>query len=133
ELRRAVRQLGMKGAEIASNVAGQDLDAPELEPVWAEAEALHVLFFIHPNEVAGRDRMAGYYLRNLIGNPLDTTLAAARLILGGVLERHPRLRFLLAHAGGYLPFALGRLDHGYAVRPEVHAAIPKPPSHYLDH
>ncbi len=131
ELRRAVRHLGLKGAVIGTHVGGVELDAPELEPVWAEAEALNVPIFVHPHDPAGRERMQGYHLRNLIGSPLDTTLAAARLIFGGVAERHPRLRFLLAHCGGYLPFALGRLEHGYTVRPEVHRAIPVPPSEYL--
>lgn len=131
ELRRTVRQLGLRGAIVGSNVNGKDLDAPEFAPVWSEAEALNVPIFVHPHDSAGRERMGAYGLRNLIGNPLDTTLAATRLIYGGVLERHPRLRVLLAHCGGYLLFALGRLEHAYSIRSDLEEAIPKPPSHYL--
>lgn len=70
-------------------------------------------------------------MTNLIGNPFETTVAAARLILSGCLDRHPKLKVLLVHAGGFLPFQIGRLDHGYAVRSETHAVIQRPPSTYL--
>jgi aminocarboxymuconate-semialdehyde decarboxylase len=74
--------------------------------------------FIHPHDVAGMSRMKDYHLRNLVGNPLETTLAASRLIFGGVLDRHPGLRVLLAHGGGALPWLIGRFDRGFQVRPE---------------
>ncbi len=131
ELDRAVNKLGLRGAEIRSNVNGVDLDAPELIPFFKEAEALDVPIFIHPHQVAGAERMKKYHLVNLIGNPLDTTLAAAHLIFGGVLEKFPNLKFCLAHAGGYLPYQRGRWEHGYEVRPEGKAVIKQPPSHYI--
>src|SRR5580698_5848333 len=92
ELRRAMRKLGLHGAMIASNIAGKNLDDPSFEPVWAAAAELDALMVIHPGNVAGADRLRSYYLGNLIGNPLDTTIAAACLIFGGVLERYPNFK-----------------------------------------
>jgi aminocarboxymuconate-semialdehyde decarboxylase len=128
ELTRAVEDLGCVGAAIATSVAGRvELDAPELRPFWSAAEALDALVFIHPHDVAGEGRMHAYHLRNLVGNPLETTLAAARLIFGGVLAQHPRLQVLLAHGGGTLPWLFGRFDRGFEVRPECRT-IDGPPS-----
>ncbi len=118
ELRRAVRELGMHGAMIGSNIVGKNLDDPSLEPVWATAEELGVFMIIHPANVAGADRLRSYYLQNLIGNPLDTTIAAASLVFGGVMERHPKLNVLLVHGGGFVPYQAGRWAHGWHVRPE---------------
>ena len=87
--------------------------------------------FIHPGQVTIADRMKEYYLQNLIGNPLDTTLAAAHIIFGGVLEKYPNLKFCLAHGGGYLPYQRGRWGHGYQVRTEGRSVIKQPPSHYI--
>lgn len=81
--------------------------------------------------MAGGDRMNDFHLRNLVGFPLDATLAAVRLIFAGVLDRFPRLRICVGQAGGFLPYVAGRLDHGYAVRPECRRVIDRPPSHYL--
>ncbi|HXF82308.1 MAG TPA: amidohydrolase family protein [bacterium] len=119
ELRRAVEELGAAGAEIATNVAGAvELDDPGLEPFWEAAASLRTPILIHPHDVAGSDRMQAYHLRNLVGNPMETTLAAGRLLCGGVLQRHPDLRLVLAHGGGALPWLLGRLDRGFQVRAE---------------
>ena len=74
--------------------------------------------FIHPNNVAGADRLKSYYLTNLIGNPLDTTIAAACLVFGGVIDRYPKLKVMLAHGGGFTPYQAARWEHGWAVRPE---------------
>ena len=131
ELDRAVNKLGLRGVEILSNVAGRDLDAPELMPFFKAVEALDVPIFIHPQQVAGSDRMKRYYLRNLVGNPLDTTLAAAHIVFGGILEKCPNLKFCLSHGGGYVPYQRGRWEHGYEVRPEGKVVIQKPPSHYI--
>ena len=87
---------------------------------------------LHPFDAAPSGPLGRYYLGNLLGNPTDTALVAALLIFGGVLERHPKLRVVLYHAGGALPSILGRLEHGYRVRPECRSAIPRPPSDYLD-
>src|ERR1051325_11189037 len=131
ELARVVNRLGFRGAEIASNVNGQDLDDPALEPFWQTAQALDAVIFIHPNQVLGTERMKDYNLANLIGNPTDTSLAVAKLIFAGVLERFPRLKLLLAHAGGFLPYTLGRLDRGYAIQDSVKRKISKAPSDYV--
>ena len=87
ELKRAMTKLGLKGSMFASNVLGKNLDDPSFEPLWATAEELGAFMFIHPNNVAGADRLKSYYLGNLIGNPLDTTIAAACLFFGGVMDR----------------------------------------------
>src|SRR5207248_8728937 len=118
ELRHAMRVLGLSGAQIGSNIAGKNLDDPELEPVWATAAELDAFLLVHPINVAGMDRLGSYYLNNLIGNPLDTTIAAACLVFSGVLERYPTLKICLAHGGGFIPYQAGRLAHGWNVRPE---------------
>jgi aminocarboxymuconate-semialdehyde decarboxylase len=131
ELRRAVKALRLRGVYIGSNICGKDLDHPDFQPFFAEAEALRVPVFIHPMHVVGGDRVAAYYLHNGLGNPFDTAVSASRLILGGVLDRFPRLRFHLAHAGGALPYLIGRLDRVHRVRPEARQKIRKAPSAYL--
>src|SRR5262249_49461354 len=113
ELRHAVRVLGLRGAQIGSDVAGKNLDDPQLEPVWATAAELDAFILLHPINVAGADRLSSYYLGNLIGNPLDTTIAAACLVFSGVLERHPALKICLAHGGGFVPYQAGRFVHGW--------------------
>jgi aminocarboxymuconate-semialdehyde decarboxylase len=119
ELRRAMRDLGLKGAMIGSHLEGRNLDDPSLEPVWAAAAELDALILVHPQKVAAGDRLGSYYFKNLIGNPLETTIAAASLVFGGVLERYPTLKFCLSHGGGYTPYQLGRFVHGWNVRPEA--------------
>lgn len=132
ELRRAVRELGMHGAMIGSNIVGKNLDDPSLEPVWATAAELGVFMMIHPANVAGADRLRSYYLANLIGNPLDTTIAAACLVFGGVLERYPTLNVCLVHGGGFVPYQAGRWVHGWHVRPEPKVNIKQSPEPYID-
>jgi aminocarboxymuconate-semialdehyde decarboxylase len=131
ELRHAVSVLGLRGAQIGSNVAGKNLDDPELEPVWATAAELDAFILVHPINVAGADRLSSYYLTNLIGNPLDTTIAAACLVFSGVLERHPSLKFCLAHGGGFVPYQAGRFVHGWQVRTEPKKQLAKPPTDSL--
>lgn len=118
ELNRAMTKLGLKGTMFASNIMGKNLDDPSFEPLWATAAALDAFVFIHPNNVAGADRLKSYYLQNLIGNPVDTTIAAACLLFGGVLDRYPNLKICLAHGGGFTPYQAARWEHGWAVRPE---------------
>ena len=132
ELRRAVTKLGFHGAMIGSNIGGKNLDDPSFEPVWAAAAALDALILVHPGNVAGADRLRAYYLTNLIGNPLDTTIAAACLIFGGVLARHPKLKFLMVHGGGFIPYQGGRWVHGWQVRPEPKVHLKESPEKYLD-
>jgi aminocarboxymuconate-semialdehyde decarboxylase len=131
ELRHAMRVLGLGGAQIGSNVAGKNLDDPELEPVWATAAELDAFILVHPINVAGIDRLSSYYLNNLIGNPLDTTIAAACLVFSGVLERYPTLNICLAHGGGFVPYQAGRFVHGWQVRTEPKRKLPKPPTDSL--
>jgi aminocarboxymuconate-semialdehyde decarboxylase len=123
ELVRAMGEGGLSGAMIGSNVEGKNLDDPALEPVWAEAERLGAFLLVHPVKVAGIDRQRAYYLQNFIGNPLDTTIAAACLVFGGVLERFPGLKIVLSHGGGFVPYQAARWIHGWAERHEaqVHA------------
>jgi aminocarboxymuconate-semialdehyde decarboxylase len=132
ELRRAMRSLGLKGAHIGSNVQGRNLDDEALEPLWAAASELGALIMVHPTQVAGAERLKAYYLVNLIGNPLDTTIAAAALVFGGVIERHPDIKFLMVHGGGFVPYQSGRFAHGWQVRGEPRARLKGPPGASLD-
>ncbi len=131
ELRHAMSALGLRGVQIGSNIAGKNLDDPELEPVWATAAELGAFILVHPINVAGIDRLKSYYLNNLIGNPLDTTIAAACLVFSGVLERYPSLKICLAHGGGFVPYQAGRFVHGWQVRAEPKVKLPKPPTDSL--
>jgi len=131
ELDRAINKLGMRGVQILSNVNGRELDSPELMPFYKEVQNLDIPVFIHPRPPSTTPRMSGYHLINTIGNPLDTTLAAARLVFGGVFDKFPRLKFCLAHAGGLVPWLRGRWEHGYEVRPEAKLNIKEPPSKYI--
>jgi aminocarboxymuconate-semialdehyde decarboxylase len=132
ELRRAMTKLGLHGAMIGSNVEGKNLDDPSFEPLWATAAELDAWMMIHPGNVAGADRLRSYYLTNLIGNPLDTTIAAACLIFGGVLARHPKLNFVMVHGGGFIPYQGGRWVHGWQVRREPKVHLQHSPAQYLD-
>ncbi len=132
ELERAAK-LGLRGVEIPPKVIERHLDESDFEVFWEAAEALGMAVCIHPFEAAPTGAMARYFLGNLVGNLYDTGLAAALLIYGGVLERHPKLRILLYHAGGALPALVGRLDMGYRLVPECRDAIPHPPSSYMSH
>ncbi|HXX51314.1 MAG TPA: amidohydrolase family protein [Xanthobacteraceae bacterium] len=132
ELRRAMTKLGLRGAMIGSNVGGKNLDDPSFEPVWATAAEFGAFMVVHPGNVAGADRLRSYYLGNLIGNPLDTTIAAACLIFGGVLARYPKLNFVMVHGGGFIPYQGGRWVHGWQVRPEPKLHLNHSPEKYLD-
>jgi aminocarboxymuconate-semialdehyde decarboxylase len=127
ELKRAMSKLRLRGAMFASNVKGVNLDDPSFEPLWATAQELGAFMFVHPNNVAGADRLKSYYLANLIGNPLDTTIAAACLYFGGVMDRYPKLKVMLAHGGGFTPYQAARWEHGWAVRPEPKKNVAKQP------
>jgi aminocarboxymuconate-semialdehyde decarboxylase len=120
------------GLGIGSNAGGMDLDDERYEPMWAAIDAARLPVLVHPpGSVAGSDRMGAYHLVNLIGNPVDSTVAAGRIILSGLLDRYPNLRFCFVHGGGFVPYQLGRWDHGWRVRDDVKARTPRPPSEYL--
>ena len=127
ELKRAMTQLGLRGAMIGSNVNTRNLDDPALEPFWAAAAALGAFIFVHPHAGAAAERLGSYYLKNLVGLPFETTVAGASLVFGGVLERHPGLKVCLSHGGGFLPYQAGRFRHGFEVRPEAKVNLPDGP------
>ncbi len=131
ELERCVRELDMRGVEISTNVNGEELSSLRLEKFFAKVEELDVLVFIHPAGFTHADRLRDDYFINLIGHPIESTLAVSQLIFGGVLERHPGLKVCIAHGGGYLPAYAGRMEHGYHARADCGANLPQPPSAYL--
>ena len=123
-------KLGLKGTMFASNIMGKNLDDPSFEPVWATAEELDAFIFIHPNNVAGADRLKSYYLQNLIGNPLDTTIAAACLLFRRRARPPSEAENLLAHGGGFTPYQAARWEHGWKVRPEPKKNMPTQPTEH---
>jgi aminocarboxymuconate-semialdehyde decarboxylase len=127
-----VTQLGLHGVETGTNVAGKNLDDPSLEPFYAKLDQLGCCWLIHPDRPAGLDRLGKYYLNNFIGNPLDTTIAVASLIFGGLFERYQNITLCTCHGGGFVPYQYGRFDHGYGERDEARVVIQKKPSEYLD-
>lgn len=131
QLEHAMRQLGLKGVEISTSVNGEELDAARLAPFWKKADELGAIVFIHPFGTTLGERVNTHYLSNIIGQPLETTIALSHLIFGGVLDRHPGLKILAAHGGGYLPSYCGRTNHGHAVRPEAQAGALRQPVEYL--
>lgn len=126
-----VADLGFPAVEIGADVNGADLDAPTLEPVWDALEQTGLVVILHPAGFTEARRLTDYYLVNVIGIPLSTTLAVTRMILGGVFDRHPDLRMVLVHGGGFLPFYWARTDHAFRHRPEMREHIDRLPSEYL--
>jgi aminocarboxymuconate-semialdehyde decarboxylase len=131
ELERAVKGLGLHGVATSTSLHDRNLDDPGLEPFYAKLNELQVPWFIHPSFSLIAQRAPKYYLTNFIGNPLETTIAVAALIFGGVMERYPNIRCWTAHAGGYVPYQFGRYDHGYEWRDEPKEIIDRKPSEYL--
>ena len=131
ELGRAINKLGLRGIEIGSHVGKRELGDQAFWPVYEILEKHGLPMFIHPHHVAGMDRLQNFYLNNLIGNPLDTTIAAANLIFSGVFEKYPNLKVILAHGGGQFPYIFGRFEHGYHVRPECKEKVKKSPRHFM--
>jgi aminocarboxymuconate-semialdehyde decarboxylase len=119
ELERCRADLGLAGVEIGSHVNDWNLDAEELFVVFEAADALGAAVFVHPWDMMARERMPRYWLPWLVGMPAETALAICSLVLGGVLERLPRLRVAFAHGGGAFPWTLGRIEHAFAVRPDL--------------
>lgn len=104
--------------QIGTNIEGKQLEDPIFEPFFSTAEKLGVTVFLHPYYIGHKPGLENYYLTNLVGNPMDTTIAAVNLLFSGFMERHTKLKICLAHGGGYLPYQIGRLQHGYHVREE---------------
>jgi aminocarboxymuconate-semialdehyde decarboxylase len=121
---------GAVGAQIGTSVAGTPLSEAGLDPFWTAAEEHDVPLMLHPAYNDPHPGLEGYHLQNAIGNQLETTIAAERLIVTGVLDRHPRLRVLLVHAGGYVPWQGGRLRHAATVRTELADSPPDPHAYF---
>jgi len=124
----------VRGVQIGSNINGTDVDHHSLEPVWAELERRNLPVWFHSDQrsIAGAERLNSYYLQNLIGIPLESTIAAAKLIFGGVLDRHPDLRIGFTHGGGFSPYQIGRWEHGWTVRQEPRVSIDEQgPRHFF--
>jgi aminocarboxymuconate-semialdehyde decarboxylase len=131
ELAYCTKELGFRGMEIGTNVRKVELSDPRFDPLWAKAQELGSVIFMHPSGFTDTSRLGPHFLTNVIGNPLDTTFAISHIVFGGVLERFPRLKFLAAHGGGYLGHYPARMDHAYRVRPECHDFIKRTPNHYM--
>ncbi|MEZ4410543.1 MAG: amidohydrolase family protein [Polyangiales bacterium] len=132
ELERSVKELGLLGVQIGSNVNGANLDDPALDTVWAAAESLGAAVFVHPWKMLAPERMQKYWLPWLVGMPAETALALCSMIFSGVFERFPRLRVAFAHGGGSFPGTFGRIAHGFDVRPDLCAVDNAVhPQHYL--
>lgn len=131
ELERGVKELGLKGFQVMGTVDGHELSDPILDPVWETAQKHDTLIFLHPNGYPQGDRFKNHYFNNVIGNPLDTTVALHHLIFDGTLEKFPDLKILVSHGGGYLPAYAGRIDHAWGARPDCRLKIKSPPSSYL--
>ena len=133
QLERAMRQQDMRGCLIGTSVQGEELSSPRLRPFWAKAEQLGAVVFIHPQNFAeGAARFRGNgNLQNVIGNPVDTTIAMGHLIFDGVLDRYPGVKICAAHGGGYLPAFASRADRCFAQAPDACKPVKKNPSEYL--
>lgn len=131
ELDYVMSRLKLKGVEILTNVDGQELSDPKFRPFFAKAEQTGAFIMMHPSGFTHGHRLTHYYLNNVLGNPLDTTLALHNLIFSGTLARFPELKLLAVHGGGYLPSYSGRIDHAWGARRDSHADLPLPPTTYL--
>lgn len=131
EMERCVKELGMAGVQIGSNINGMNLDRPEFFPFFQAAAECNACIFVHPWEMIGGERTSKYWMPWLVGMPAETSLAICSLIFSGVLERLPKLRIAFAHGGGSFPATLGRIQHGWEVRPDLCAVDnPHPPAKY---
>lgn len=130
ELEYIIGRLGFKGVQISGNIDGTDLDDPRFIPFFKRAEELEAVIQIHPNGW-NSVRLDDFYLINVIGNPLDSTVALTRLIFSGRLKMFPNLKLSVVHGGGYTPFYSARMDHAWEVRPECREHIENAPSTYL--
>ena len=134
EMDRIVNELKFPGIEIGSNVNNENLSEKEFHPIFEHAEKIGCSIFIHPWEMMGQDDMQKYWLPWLVGMPAETSRAICSIIFGGILDKYPALKIAFAHGGGAFPFTIGRIDHGFHVRPDLCAIDnEKLPSSYLKH
>jgi aminocarboxymuconate-semialdehyde decarboxylase len=134
ELNYCVQKLGMRGIEICTNVNGKNLTDPslKLDKFFARCEELGVVIFMHPLGYTQADRLTHHYFNNVIGNPLDSTVAVSHLIFDGVMARYPKLKFVVAHGGGFIAHYWARMDHAWRARPDCRTVIKRAPSTYLE-
>lgn len=126
------KEIGLKGIEIGTHINDWNLDAPEVFDVLQSCQSLDMAVFIHPWDMMGKEKMGKYWLPWLVGMPAESSLAICSLIFGGVFERLPKLRVAVAHGGGSFPATLGRVQHGFDVRPDLCAIDnPHPPTKYI--
>ncbi|SVD39288.1 uncharacterized protein METZ01_LOCUS392142, partial [marine metagenome] len=134
EMDRCINELGFPGIVMGSNINGENLSHEKYNPIFEHAENLNCSIFIHPWEMMGQANMQKYWLPWLVGMPAETSRAICSIIFGGILEKYPNLKIAFAHGGGAFPFTIGRIDHGYKVRPDLCAIDnDKLPSSYLKH
>jgi aminocarboxymuconate-semialdehyde decarboxylase len=131
ELERAMKRLGLPGAMVFSNVNHVALADERFAPLWKKADDLGAVIYIHPTDPQGVESMMDYWLMPLVGFLFDTTLAASKLVFSGVVARHPRIRWVLTHMGGAIPYLAERLDRGYRAFADCRRHIDRPPSEYL--
>lgn len=135
EVKRIATFSHIRGVQIGTNIMGTDLDDHSFQPVFSALEAADLPVWLHPDQrsIAGVERLTKYYLQNYIGNPLESTIAMGCIIFGGVMDRHPNLRFGFVHGGGFTPYQVARWDHGWATRSESQVVIgaDTPPSDYF--
>jgi aminocarboxymuconate-semialdehyde decarboxylase len=134
ELEYCVKKLGLKGVEINTNVNGLNLTDPKLglEKFFAKANELGIVIFMHPLGFTQGERLSNHYFNNVIGNPLETTVAVSHLIFDGVVARYPKIKFIAAHGGGFIAHYWARMDHAWRARPDTRTVIKKKPSSYLE-
>jgi aminocarboxymuconate-semialdehyde decarboxylase len=134
ELNHCVKNLGMRGIEICTNVNGKNLTDPslKLDKFFARCEELGIVIFMHPLGYTQADRLTHHYFNNVIGNPLDSTVAVSHLIFDGVMARYPKLKFVVAHGGGFIAHYWARMDHAWRARPDCRTVIKRAPSSYLE-
>jgi len=130
QLERAMTELGLKGVSVSTNVDGRELADRSFDPVWEAADALGAVVFVHPWGCSLGSRLGAHFLGNTFGQPAETALALSHLIFSGTLDRHPGLKLLAAHGGGFLPTYIGRSDHAWAARPDARGCT-QTPSSYL--
>ena len=131
ELERAMKELGLPGAMVFSNVNHVALADERFAPLWKKADELEAVIYIHPTDPAGVEAMLDYWLMPLVGFLMDTTLAAAKLVFSGVVDRHPNIRWVLTHMGGATPYLAERWDRGFRAFAECRRNISRPPTEYL--
>lgn len=132
ELKRCVEILGFPGIQIGSNINQKNLNDPVFEPIWETANKMGCCIFVHPWEMMGKHNMEKYWLPWLVGMPAETCRAICSLMFGGVFDRYPNIKWCFAHSGGSFPATIGRIEHGWRVRPDICQKIcKKNPMEYM--